>query len=159
MSPEMSATTTDTTRVTFRLAIESDLPALQQLVEQLYKDDGDRKPGRIELTYGELSARPDKGSLISFLHDGQIVGYAILIYFWSNEFGGTVIDIDELCISREHRGKGLATNFFSWLETSPLGRCAGWSLQVSHANSGAAKLYERLGFKLSANRHLIKLTP
>gem|GEM_PF-3569230 len=56
-----------------------------------------------------------------------------------------------------HRGLGISSAFFHWLQQSQAPSAAGFSLQVAPANPGAARLYERMGFRDTGNRHLIKI--
>jgi GNAT superfamily N-acetyltransferase len=142
----------------FRRCRPDDLDQIRSFVSCMYIEDADAHAGTsgdIDLTFRELDSKPDKGQLIVIESDKVVIGYAILIFFWSNEFHGDVIDIDELFISKDHRGCGAGKAFFIWLEkTFP--QCVAWSLQVSHTNPRAAKLYESLGFTTTRNRHMLK---
>lgn len=147
--------------INFAAATEADLAILQRLVDALYSEDANsseysRKPD-ISLTFEEFSKKPDKGTVFVISSaTGEIIGYAITVFFWSNEFGGDVVEIDELYVIPEMRKTGVATAFFKWIQTwSSL--CRGFSLQVSKQNKNAMRLYENLGFKPSSNAHLIKL--
>ena len=145
--------------LTFDLCTRADLGQVQRLMDALYRHDPNVSHLRpdISRTYHELQTRPDKGLLVSFRLDGSMVGYAILIFFWSNEFGGDVIEIDELCVDSSHRGSGIASKFFAWVESKYPDR-AGLSLQVATHNPGARKLYEKMGFKPSRDNHMVKLS-
>ncbi len=147
------------TLVKFRDCTESDLDILQQLVDEFYAGDHHltANPPNIFLTYQELSLHPDKGRIVVFESNGQPAGYAILIFFWSNEFKGDIIEVDELVVHKSHRNLGIATKFFAWLQAEYASKCAGLSLQVAHSNHGAQKLYQREGFKPAPNLHLLKL--
>jgi GNAT superfamily N-acetyltransferase len=145
--------------INFRRCRPEDLNQIRSFVSSMYVEDADAHAGTvgdIDLTFRELDSKPDKGQLIVIEKNNDLIGYAILIFFWSNEFHGDVIDIDELFIASDHRGGGAGKAFFIWLsQTFP--KAAAWSLQVSHANSRAAKLYENLGFTTTRNRHMLKL--
>ena len=58
-------------------------------------------------TVHELETHPEKGTILVIGRDGQIVGYAVLINFWSNECGGNVLIIDELYVAPPCRGQGI----------------------------------------------------
>lgn len=132
---------------------------MQVLVDELYSDD----PGHGRLqpdiagTFAELDRFAQKGRIVVFEEGGIIVGYAILIFFWSNEYCGDVIEIDELLVERARRKKGIGAQFFKWLEEEYAPHCVGFSLQVSQANMLATHIYEREGFQLSQNTHFLKL--
>jgi GNAT superfamily N-acetyltransferase len=142
----------------FRAAREEDVPRLQSFMNELYSEDpniADKPRPDIGRTFRELSAHPDKGQLVALCADGVPCGYAILIFFWSNEYGTNVIEIDEVYVDESHRGCGIGGKFFSWLRSTFADSSAGWTLQVAHKNEAARKLYERLGFKQSRNEHMI----
>ena len=141
-----------------RDARESDLAALRHHMDELYSEDpniGHLPRPDIALTLREFAARPDKGRLVVLESDGEAAGYAILVFFWSNEYGNNVIEIDELFVGSPFRGRGIGGKFFSWLRSEYAESSAGWTLQVSHDNTDARRLYERLGFKTSRNEHMI----
>lgn len=144
--------------VQIRTCREADLTRVQQLVDELYH----AHPGRgafapdIRRPFTEFQQRGEKGRIVVFEHHDQVIGYAILVFFFSNEFGGNVIDIDELVVDHRNRGTGIGSGFFKWLE-SEYPQCMAFSLQVAPDNPSAQKLYERTGFKLSGNNHMFKL--
>ena len=77
---------------------------------------------------------------------GQVVGYALLPLYWSNEFGGNVLFLDELYIKPEYRGNGYGKQFFTMLEQEYSDRYKCIRLEVTPVNEGAIRLYRRLGF-------------
>lgn len=143
-------------KVVIRDCKKADLIELQCLVEELYLTDTGPHAviPQVQLTYRALKARPKKGRILVFERADRLVGYAIIVFFWSNEFGGDLIDIDEILVTKTARGKGVATAFFKWLVEQYKGQVLGWSLQVKPSNKRAFKLYERMGFRSSANWHL-----
>lgn len=143
--------------LTIRSATRADLFAVQNLVEELYSEDANCRHANpsIFLTYQEFKKRPDKGTLVVFDAGDDLAGYAILIFFWSNEYRSNLIEIDELFVKNQFRGQGLGQAFFQWLETE-FPNEAGLTLQVAHANPRAKQLYEKLGFSVSRNIHMIK---
>ena len=80
--------------------------------------------------------------------------YALLIPYWSNEFGGTIVHVDEMFVAPALRNRGIGRNFFRYLdETRPFDAVA-LALEVSPTNAGARRLYESLGFTLRENAPL-----
>lgn len=63
----------------------------------------------VRRTLVELSANPVRGQAVVLEYDGMVCGYALLISYWSNEFGGEICSIDELFVEPSLRGKGFAT--------------------------------------------------
>lgn len=144
----------------FRKALEADLPHVQELVDVLYQSDPNTQDvtTNVRRTFLEFESKPDKGQLIVFEDDSKIVGYCIIIFFWSNEYGGNVIDIDEICIAQDKRRSSIATDLINWLETTFADDAVGFSLEIAHHNSPAQNLAMKMGFSPVRNQHMIKIT-
>ncbi len=137
---------------------EKDLIQVQRLVEDLYRayptEEGSVPD--IALTFAEFERFPEKGRIVVFeSSEGDVFGYAILVFFRSNEFGCDVIDVDELLVDEQHRNLGTGKKFFQWLESS-YPKCVGFSLQTTESNISAAKLYKNIGFQRSGRNHMFK---
>jgi GNAT superfamily N-acetyltransferase len=102
-----------------------------------------------------MLANPTSGRIV-LLTDGHVLhGYALLVWYWSNEWGGVVLLLDELFVDEEFRGRGIAKSFFKYLEHErPFGAVV-VALEVSSRNPRARALYESLGF---TDRHLRMMT-
>lgn len=89
-----------------------------------------------------------RGRAIVLDIDRQVVGYALLIGYWSNELGGEVCVVDELYVTHEFRGRGHGAALFGAIERGELWPtpAAAIALGVTPSNSRARRLYERLGF-------------
>src|SRR4051812_34105455 len=76
----------------------------------LYAEDAPAQPvnaSHFPLTLRTLVANPSRGRVIVFRTGSEICGYALLIPYWSNEFGGTLVFIDELFVKPASRNLGL----------------------------------------------------
>lgn len=159
-------------KVQFRACRQSDLERLQDLVDALYREDVDSSSSHyaagkpdISLTYSQFQKHPAKGEILVFAaeemgncdFESEICGYAIIVHFWSNEYGGDVNEIDEIYIAPCFRNQGLASSFFAYLEETAPTSLRGWTLQVSKENIAAARLYKRVGFVPCANDYLVYL--
>jgi ribosomal protein S18 acetylase RimI-like enzyme len=137
------------TKATYRMPAPRDLPDLVRLVQAYYREDqrgADMSAEQVLTTVRELSRSKEKGSVFVFEKDGMLVGYALLIGYWSNELGGTVLAIDELYIAPGHRRQGIASDFLELLgKVAPAG-VRGLQLEVNRANRPALALYRKLGF-------------
>ena len=74
------------------------------------------------------------------------VGYLVICFDYSLEYGGKGAWVDELFVAAEHRGKGIGTELLDLAET--VSRELGarmLHLEVSHGNR-AVELYQRRGF-------------
>lgn len=78
---------------------------------------------------------------------GETAGYALLAHSYSQEAGGKVLWVEELFISPEHRGKGLAKEFFVFVKETYANKVKRIRLDVEADNENAIALYEKMGFK------------
>jgi ribosomal protein S18 acetylase RimI-like enzyme len=143
----------------FRLFRDDDLRDLEQMIFALYRED---PPGqtmsrqKIRRTVQELSSHPDKGAITLIQIGDAVVGYAIVIYFWSNEYGGDVACIDELYVKPSWRDKGIGSSCLEHIARAKGTDLRGVRLEVTPANRKALVFYSRHGFARMANRHLFK---
>jgi GNAT superfamily N-acetyltransferase len=148
--------------INFRICTESDLEIVREYVISLYREDlpeREMTAEKFDLTFWEFTNKPDKGRIVVFDRDNLVVGYALIVFYWSNEYGGDFIEVDELFVRQDDRGKRIATTFFDWLEKTWDKKIVALSLQTTPANDRALTFYQRLGFKNSLNLHSIKLLP
>lgn len=155
----MSSATTEENKVefTFRSARHSDNSTLRNMICALYKEDRVDEPitdKKISATFKELDRNPCRGKIIVFEKGRVAIGYAILIFYWSNEYGGDVLHVDELYVKPEHRQRGVATSFFRHLSETFKPKARLMQLEVSPTNSKAMNYYRKLGFKPTRNVHL-----
>jgi GNAT superfamily N-acetyltransferase len=142
---------------TFCLYKEEDYPDLTEMIFSLYQEDSEGEPmkeEKIRQTIAEYRKNPDKVCIYMFRKGKENIGYAILVYFWSNEYGGNVITIDELYVKKDYRSRGIGTEFFSFVEK--LDNKTALQLETTPSNGRVCDYYKRLGFVPSENTHLIK---
>lgn len=95
------------------------------------------------------TAREDRAlCVVAEAEAGALVGYALLIPFWSGEYGGELILLDELYVTRERRSRGLGARLIEWTEAHArrTGR-VGITFGVVGQNARAMRFYERLGYE------------
>jgi len=110
---------------------------------------------KISRTFRELSRNPNRGRIVVFEKAKTVIGYAILIRYWSNEYGGNILHIDELYVKPKHRGHGIATSFLKMMRAKQ--RAVALQPEVTPTNTRARNYYRNLGFKKSKNLHLIRI--
>ncbi len=132
----------------------SDAEVVSELMQNLSKEDFDGKVvplSNTQKTFDFLLEHSDCGEILLFESGGEIVGYAILINFWSNEYGGNIVDIDELYVKKDFRGKNIGSDFIKYLIDTGFGNAVGFQLEVTPNNKRARDFYKKLGFKKYKN--------
>ncbi len=126
-------------------------PELYPLMKLYYVDD--------HLEYDDVFAKSAVSELISspslgridFLIDdlsGHAIGYIVIAYGFSFEFGGREAFIDEIFVKKEFRGQGLGSLLIRHaIEATKSIGIRGVRLETTPTNAAALRLYERLGFK------------
>ena len=140
--------------VTFRAITAGDGEAVVEMMRSLYEEDasGYVSPEHFRRTVAFLTAHPERGRIVVFDAEGAAaIGYAICIPYWSNEFGGSVVEVDELFVRREHRSRGIGRAFFGWVEGSRLFEAVAIELEVTPGNARAQEFYRRMGFAARKN--------
>lgn len=80
------------------------------------------------------------------------IGYIVICFGWSVEFGGLDAIIDELYIRPGVRGRGIATEALTALPRAlSEGGLRAIHLEVDKTNASAIKLYKRAGFSPREN--------
>lgn len=146
-------------KATYRMPSPRDLPALVGLEQAFYRELGlDRAvtPETVLATVRELEKNKHKGSLFVFECEGNLAGYAILILYWSNELGGTVLVLDELYVEPGHRTQGLASDFVVLLGKVAPPDVVALQVEARRADRAANALYRGLGFE-ETGRHVLSL--
>jgi ribosomal protein S18 acetylase RimI-like enzyme len=130
------------------------MPKIVSMMRALYAEDepahavdSDRFPRTIE----HLLNEPGRGRIILFQENGFVRGYALLIPYWSNEFGGTLLFVDELFVAPEARRRGIARAFFQFLIVQRPFDAVAFALEVSPRNTRARSFYESIGFQRRRN--------
>lgn len=100
----------------------------------------------ITRSFLEFTGGTPFGDAFIFEKNGSIVGYGVLAYTYSQEAGGKVVWLEEIYVCREHRSRGLGSEFIDFvLEKIPAAR---YRLETEPENEAAARLYIRKGFEL-----------
>jgi len=143
----------------FRTFCDHDLTELDQMIFALFQEDAHGEVmshQKIHCTLQELLQHPEKGTITVFCVDEAVVGYAIVIYYWSNEYGGNIASIDEFYVKPSWRGKGIGTSFLEYVVAVKGDSVKGLQLEVTPVNEQAFAYYCRRGFQAAKNRHLFK---
>ena len=111
----------------------------------------------IDATINHLIQHPDNGSMhYIFTDTNEQIGYTLLIKYWSNEYQGYILFIDELYIIPTRRSLGYGQATIQLIEKT-FTDVKLFALEVSPKNSKAEALYKKLGFNLNKNKTLLKV--
>jgi len=144
--------------VGYREYEERDFAVLSEMIFYLYEEDPEGEQiseEKIRRTISESAARPDKLRIIMICADEEVVGYSIICFVWSNEYGGDILNIDELYIHEGYRNNRIASDFIEY-QIHINNTAVAIAAETTPSNESATRLYERLGFEPSPNGHLIK---
>jgi ribosomal protein S18 acetylase RimI-like enzyme len=88
----------------------------------------------------------------------EVVGYVVLTFGFSLEYGGLDAYVDELFVKPEYRGRGFASQAlgFLTLECQKL-KVVALHLEVDSTNKTAKKLYAKTGFQPTGRELLNKV--
>ncbi len=142
----------------FRLYESSDYAVLEAMILGLYNEmKGEpMSVAKIANTVRKLTEEKNRGCIYIFESQENVIGYGILIYFWSNEFGGDILNIDELFVKKEHRRQGVAKDFFHFLSEEFQDKVVAFALETTKENQIAYQFYRNLGFQDYRNTVLFK---
>ncbi|MCR6641035.1 MAG: GNAT family N-acetyltransferase [Sporocytophaga sp.] len=144
--------------INYRKFEDADRTMVVSMIQDFYNVDPSGKSKTEEQIYKTFEAfekHPDYG-LITIFNDGnKIVGYCVIVNFYSNEYGGLILNIDELYIIPEYRGKGISTDYVKYLKERKDIEFVAMELEVLPYNARALKLYEKLGFMKSDRSYLM----
>jgi len=146
-------------KLSFKRYAEKDLADLMEMVFGLYDEDPEGMPineAKIIRTANASLNNPDKVQIYMFRSGGANVGYGMLTFTWSNEYGGDVTNIDEIYVKKEYRNRQAASSFFRHVLESDKNAVM-FELEVTPGNKGALRLYKSLGFEASENMHMRRL--
>lgn len=143
--------------ISYKLFEDNDREDLLEMMFSLYGEDPEGleiSEEKINSTINEYKNNPQKTNIWLFKKGIENVGYALLVYCWSNEYGGNILIVDELYVAKNHRGKGIATGFLKHIETFE--NIVALKLETTPSNKRAMEHYKKTGFTPSTNTHLIK---
>jgi ribosomal protein S18 acetylase RimI-like enzyme len=131
----------------FRIAVASDQQELAQLMLAFSIEVGaPLTESHISTALLPLLQNPAIGE-IWVVQDQVIIGYLVMSWGWGIESGGREALIDEVYVTLEARGSGMASKLVQAAVESAKGNgTKAIFLETEADNPGSRKLYERLGF-------------
>jgi GNAT superfamily N-acetyltransferase len=145
--------------ITIDFATAADLPAMADLLHELFTLESDFVPERQRQLRGlkMILDTPAVGRLFVLRVDGQVAGMANALISISTAQGTRVLVLEDVIISAAHRagglGRRLVEHVCAWAKAEGMTRV---TLLADQDNGPALGFYERLGFGPSAMRVLRK---
>jgi len=143
--------------IEFKPLALSDIGVVIDLMQEFYAIDGYPIDSiKTEQLFIEFINNGKHGKSWLIYSGTELVGYTILTFVFSFEYGGQIAFIDELYLSEKARGKGIGKAAVAFLQAE----AAKLSLkllylEVEQHNSNAQKLYLAAGFEIH-NRKIMK---
>jgi ribosomal protein S18 acetylase RimI-like enzyme len=142
-----------------RLATVNDIEELMRMMMEFYAETGTPIADSSRDAILQLLRDESLGRIWMLTADDAFVGYAVLTFGFSLEYGGSDAFIDDLYIRSGYRGKGLGRIAMeTLLEESNRLRIRALHLEVNRDNDAAKRLYQKFGF-VDHNRQLMTVAP
>ena len=142
---------------TFKPLEIADIEVITQMMQDFYAIDN--YPMDVEVTktlFQEFISNEHLGKSWLIYSENEIVGYIILTFIFSFEYGGKIAFLDELFIKETARGKGFGKEAIQFIQQEvPKLSLKLLYLEVEPHNENAQKLYLAHDFELH-NRKLMK---
>ena len=134
-------------------ATEADLPAMADLLAELFSLEKDFRPDRNKQMKGmrTILNEPELGKLFVLRVDGKVAGMANALITISTAEGSKVLLLEDVIVSSKYRAAGLGRKLVEhvceWARSEGMTRV---TLLADKDNAQALGFYERLGFENSA---------
>ncbi|MDX1372914.1 MAG: GNAT family N-acetyltransferase [Nitrososphaeraceae archaeon] len=138
-----------------KAGIEYKREILELVVEFYGIDRKDKRANTLKGCIAEFLNYPKYGSAFIIKYAGEIVGYVILAFGFSFEYGGRDSFIDEFYIKPEYREKGIGGIALDYI--IKYARTTGIKaihLEVKEKHKKAERLYIKKGFKEHKNKFM-----
>lgn len=145
--------------VEIRSITKADRSAVLKMMELLYYSPAvlsDTPRSILEKSLDDaISGLPQiEGYVIEY--EKQRAGYSLVAKGYSTEFGGICVQIEDLFVLPDFRGKSLGTAFLRFLEDKYKDSAALLRLEVEPSNANAIALYRKCGLSELPYTEMIK---
>ena len=135
--------------IDIRKMTESDRKAVVDMMRTFYHSPAVFTNGSEEIYQNDVTAcvgdNPYAQGFV-FENEKEIVGYGMIAKSFSTEFGKPCIWIEDLYLKEEYRGKGMGSQFFSYLETKYPNTIM--RIEVEEENARAIAVYKKNGYAI-----------
>ncbi len=139
-----------------------DIPALVELLGELFAQEHDFMPDRDKQAHGLglILNHPERGRIFTARLNEAVIGMVIALFTLSTAEGGPVILLEDVIVAGPYRGQGIGRQVFDhvlhWARDNGFLRV---TLLTDGDNIDALRFYERHGFvrsRMTVLRHAIK---
>jgi GNAT superfamily N-acetyltransferase len=144
---------------TIEFATAADIPAMADLLHELFALESDFQPARHKQIAGLrlIFDNPAIGRLFVLRIDGRVAGMANALITVSTAQGKPVLLLEDVIVGKAHRsgghGRALIEHVIDWARSQGMARV---TLLADKDNAPALAFYERMGFCPSAMKVLRK---
>ncbi len=134
-----------------------DLPKIFKLAQAYWKFE--KLPGFSPNAYKKLVTKilktPALGKIWVAVERDQLIGYLVVVFLMSLEYGGISSEVDELYVESSKRGRGVGEALLTaaWQKMYEK-RVVRISLRVGKSNKKGIRFYRKIGF-LERNEFLV----
>jgi GNAT superfamily N-acetyltransferase len=115
----------------------------------------DPKSEKLKSTLSELLAHPKYGSVFLIKQVNEYIGYAVLCFGYSLEYGGRNAFIDDLFIKKDFRNKKIGSEVLDYIcKYANTTGIKALQVEVKEKHKDAARLYEHKGFSIQSGKFL-----
>ena len=142
---------------TFKPLEITDISTITQMMQDFYAIDNYQMDVEVAKNlFQEFISNEHLGKSWMIYSENEIVGYIILTFIFSFEYGGKIAFVDELFIKENARGKGIGKEAIQFIQREvPKLSLKLLYLEVEPLNENAQKLYLAHDFVIH-NRKLMK---
>lgn len=141
-------------------ATAPDWPEIREMARDFHAGDGHALSGTGETALEKALETSPYVRVWLLKYDGATVGYGVLCFSYSIEFGGMTSYLDDFYVKPEFRGKGIGTKALQAFEKISIHEnCCIFQLETEAANKHAKAFYRARGFTDMGRTLLIKKLP
>jgi len=141
---------------TYRPVLASDIDLTLAMMREFYAiDEYPMDEHQSRQLFNMFLENESLGKSWLIVDDGDVVGYLILTFVFSFEFGGRIAFVDELYVSQRARGKGIGRSTVEFVKSeAKIHDVKMLYLEVEHHNTLAQKLYGSAGFEVHKRKFM-----
>lgn len=145
--------------VTVRNFALKDLIETNKMVSSFYKEKYPNEVSntqKILKTVSTFQREEDKGKILIIEDDNKIIGYAIIVLFWSNKNSGDILLIDEMYIKKEYKNNLSLSKCIDYLVSKYNKRIKGFQIELDSMSKDEIDFFSSIGFNMKDNNSYFK---